>query len=346
MNVLILDAESRHTLNVMHCFARTEDVKIYAVSTDRLAYCRFSRYCKKFIVHDFTKKSDAFFRFVKELVRRHQIDFVFPVDASTIALLSENVERFKTICNVPLTPNFELIGKIADKWSFYEMMRGWGLPTPLTARIEKWREIPLPLIFKPRNGEGGEGIFLINTKNEVHSEIDDKNYIVQEYIEGYDIDCSFLSDNGELLAYTIQKPIKSQKDELNFVPSKDIGFCHEERIAKIIKKLIKKSGWSGVAHADLRYCNKRDKFLLIEVNPRYWSSLLGSLEAGVNFPVLSLYAAKAKNDYSEIFYVGAKTELLSHLGLTRKLRPAHSTLSHILTDPLPYLANKLVRRSY
>jgi predicted ATP-grasp superfamily ATP-dependent carboligase len=39
----------------------------------------------------------------------------------------------------------------------------------------------------------------------------------------------------------------------------------------------------GVALIDLRNNNQDDHIKVLEINPRYWGSLIGALSAGVNF---------------------------------------------------------------
>ena len=42
--------------------------------------------------------------------------------------------------------------------------------------------------------------------------------------------------------------------------------------------------WSGIVNIDFIYDENDKQAKILEVNPRYWQSLLGSLFAGVNFP--------------------------------------------------------------
>src|SRR2546428_697479 len=44
--------------------------------------------------------------------------------------------------------------------------------------------------------------------------------------------------------------------------------------------------WSGIVNIDFIYDENDKQAKILEVNPRYWQSLLGSLFAGVNFPYL------------------------------------------------------------
>jgi D-aspartate ligase len=49
--------------------------------------------------------------------------------------------------------------------------------------------------------------------------------------------------------------------------------------------------WTGVAHLDLRVDGRSGAVTVIEANPRFWGSVLGSLHAGVNFPYLTCLAS-------------------------------------------------------
>ena len=148
-------------------------------------------------------------------------------------------------------------------------------------------------------------------------------YIIQNYINGYDIDMSVLCKNGKILAYTIQKGMINRNAD-SFESPIGIQFLFEEKILNIIAKTMTVLNWSGVAHIDLRYDSNEDDFKIIEINPRYWGSLEGSKKVGVNFPYLhcltSLGIEYAQPDYRYEKFVkksGQLKILKSKIGLQK-----------------------------
>lgn len=59
--------------------------------------------------------------------------------------------------------------------------------------------------------------------------------------------------------------------------------------------------WSGVANLDLRYNSKTGQLNVLEINPRFWQSLMGSVSIGVNFPYL-LYLLSSDISFEPVFY--------------------------------------------
>lgn len=153
-------------------------------------------------------------------------------------------------------------------------------------------KISFPIIVKPRVGWGGKGIEIFENNDqfeEWYSGFDHKiDLIVQDYIKGYDIDCSLLGKQGEILAYTIQRSIKYSAD---YPWPYGLEFKNQEEILAIVEDLVKKFNWSGIVHIDLRYDEVEKRAKLIEMNPRFWASVTASIFAGVNFPYLACLTA-------------------------------------------------------
>lgn len=55
---------------------------------------------------------------------------------------------------------------------------------------------------------------------------------------------------------------------------------------------VEATQYHGVGEVDSRYDPSTDTYQLLELNPRFWASLLYSLEAGINFPELLLRVDK------------------------------------------------------
>jgi len=110
--------------------------------------------------------------------------------------------------------------------------------------------------------------------------------------------------------------------------------------------------WSGVAHIDLRYDRQADEIKVIEINARYWGSLLGSLHAGINFPLLAVKTAKGEafeqKEYSLNRYFMGKSPL-KKLWQTawgpakERVRLRDTSLYYTLRDPLPVLFEMVAR---
>ncbi len=164
-------------------------------------------------------------------------------------------------------------------------------------------------------------------------------FIAQRFVPGFDIDCSVLCREGEVLAHTIQRGIIPRRKP--FAPPAGIAFIAHAGVLSVTRRLMRALRWRGVAHVDLR-CDPEGRVFVIEVNPRYWGSLLGSLAAGVNFPYLACLSALGQTfappDYRPVRYVTAGAALRTWMH-PRSLRPAlawkETEWPHLLRDPLP-----------
>lgn len=59
--------------------------------------------------------------------------------------------------------------------------------------------------------------------------------------------------------------------------------------------------WNGIANLDLRYNSQTGQLNVLEINPRIWQSLMGSLSVGVNFPYL-LYLLSSDISFAPVSY--------------------------------------------
>ena len=119
----------------------------------------------------------------------------------------------------------------------------------------------------------------------------------------------------------------------------------------VVKEVIESLNWSGVVHFDLRYNEKDNQVRVIEMNPRFWGSIVGSFYAGVNFPylavLLGLNREFPKFEYKHIRYVDGKTavRIWTNKILQRKSSIQyfdHSKLENHFMDPFPMLVSAYI----
>ena len=130
-----------------------------------------------------------------------------------------------------------------------------------------------------------------------------------------------------------------------------IEFVQEEKTLGVVQQLMRELKWTGVAHVDLRYDVHADHPRVIEINARYWRSLLGSLVAGVNFPYLACRTALGEvfpvPEYRHTRFISKPFPALQHLfkvpGRSGAVSVsfAETNFAYMFRDPLPDLVREI-----
>lgn len=298
LTVLVPDGESNFALSVVRCLGRDPDVRVIVASTKPAPPSRFSRYARGFLRIGPAQSDEDYVAAIGEAARRVQADVVLPVDVRAIRAFAGSGQE-GVPCSLPPQPTVELFDVVGHKGHLASWAALTGIPVPKTVypadaeTIDRdLTDADFPVLVKPvQRGYGigirtfGEPEGLRRFLQQRRDSGDTEEVIVQSRIEGYDIDCSVLCRDGEILAYTIQQAVIAGYQP--FSAPAGVRFLHHEPTLDAVRRLVASLGWSGIAHIDLRVDARDGVVKLIEVNPRYWGSLLGSLRAGVNFPALA-----------------------------------------------------------
>jgi len=360
LSVLIIDGESEFSLHVLRCLAQVPRLKVHVLSNAPWAKTRFSRHRASFHLHDHAGNDDGYLETIGRVAKRVNADVILPVDQPGIRFAADHrllLEKFAAITSVPQLDVFDIA---VDKWLLTDFMQKQRIPTPqtilYTAATELGQQLDaltFPVLIKPTHGGSGRGIQQFNDRTSLgrflEKEREDTcSYIIQDQVQGYDIDCSVLCQDGEILAYTIQKGIIMNPDR--FLPPLAIKFLWHEEVLRVMSKLLAALKWNGVAHVDLVMDEKDHHAKVIDFNARYWGSLLGSLAAGVNFPHIACLAAINKPlpsaEYRHIRYISpsAVRQVRAQKSLANgvpEFRFSETGWRYMLADPMPATIEKL-----
>lgn len=280
MKVIITGVDSRKAFDVVNIIQRLygyecilcagKDYKfqlplIYGSSINRLRNTSY-----EFFEKDFT-----------ELVEKYKdTDLVYlPVSENPTRFLYrylQSNECKNLLYLLPQEANFNLT---SDKILFQEFCEKSGLPVP-HSYIKK--DIPtllnnfIPLIIKPRKGEGSVGIIHINDRSNVTllNDINFNDFVVQEKLDNStNVEGAFfLCKDGDVVNYYTHQRLRTFP--INGGVTVFSRSTQNESIVQIGRVLLKQLNWNGLAMIEFLYDKPTEQWKIIELNPRIWGSIL------------------------------------------------------------------------
>jgi predicted ATP-grasp superfamily ATP-dependent carboligase len=219
-----------------------------------------------------------------EACRRYRIDRLVPLDFPSIALFAEYGTGL-TAARLSALPDADTVRTLHNKWAFAQLVAELGLPQPRTELARTLSELrqtrlAFPIITKPVDRWASVGFQRHDTfaalertlmRGALSAEFP---LLVQEFISGKDVGFAFIARRGRLLSHAaFEQPRPGYRRYFN-APD----------LTGHVAKLVAHTGYHGVGEVDARYDPSRNEFRLLEVNPRFWASLLYAAHAGMNFP--------------------------------------------------------------
>lgn len=358
--MLVPDGESHLLWDVVHCLARDKRIEIFVLSNSAGNPMKYSRYIHKFSHAGDPNDPKGWISLIDAHVERWKIDVILPIFEIGIRKLIEYGPLLHHKDKLVAWPDLDRFDCAIDKWKLSRHLTAHHIPAPRTFEVRSEARVGelLPLMVKPNKGfGGGMGVRLLADQAQWDAflgEIEGSKttFIAQEYIKGDDYCCNVLCLDGEVLCHTIQKGIMWGGHR--FGAQLGHGFIDDPQILEIGSKLMKSLNWSGVACMDIRFDEGEKVFKIIEINTRYWRSLLGSLAAGVNFPVRSVYGHLGLEvepmPYRKIQYYNLKGFLRYLKADPKRILKfrflwRNTALRFALLDPLP-MVYKLFTRNW
>lgn len=226
---------------------------------------------------------------VEEVCLDHAIDCVLPADYPTTMLLSEYGYGIRS-ARVAAVPHPGLMRVLHNKWELSRILKRLGLPQPNTelaadASALAATSLAFPIVTKPVDRWGGLGFQVHHSREQLEQRIvegglaADYPLLVQEYIPGPDVGFAFLARHGQLVAHAaFEQPVRGSR-----------RYFDAPRLRHYVATLLRETGYHGVGEIDTRYDPATDEYRLLEVNPRFWASILYATHAGMNFPDLLMH---------------------------------------------------------
>ena len=355
VNIWLLEGEDCSiALSVARSIAKDKRFHIHVISSNKQSLLTFSRAKKSF--QQLPENSSEWVAFISDKIvglKEKRRNVLIPCDERLTRFIIQHKVELSEFCIVQDVPELELFDIARNKGALSLMLEEQGIAHPKTVRCSSLKQyhdvekqLNYPFLYKPVHGAGGKGIFLVENRDELKAlKGKAEACILQEYIKGVDFGGNVFCLNGEVLY------CKVQKDDVNkdnpFEPSRNIEFIDYPEAEALLRELMRALKWSGVAHVDMRRDAKTGQLYIIEINARYWGSLLGATSIGVNFPLIAINRVlgcsyKPMELYGR--YLVATDALLHYIGICRQKGGfSKSGLPFFFADPAPQLFRAFLR---
>ncbi|WP_246998948.1 carboxylate--amine ligase [Halosolutus gelatinilyticus] len=302
-----------------------------------------SRYCDEFVrVPDPRTGLTAYGEALLSIAERADVRTIVPVREEDVYVLSANREAFADSVATPW-PTFDRLRRVQDRVELFDAAETAGVAIPETAPMDAWDDWDRETIVKPRytvaapaylgpEVDGGDiGSTTYRTPG-VEPDVADwiNRYghvpLVQERVpDSREYGFFALYDEGEPVA-TFQH---CQRRGWTYAggPSAYRESVYDQDLEDAGRSLLDELDWHGLAMVEFLRDPDSGVFKLMEINPRFWSSLPFSVRVGADFPYY--YWRMASGDPIEpgpTYDVGVGGHLL---------RGEVSYLASVVTDDYP-----------
>lgn len=256
---------------------------------------RLSRHCRSFSSFEpelLYGDSPELVNRLNQLCRKRQAAVVVPADFESVQYVIRHRGEIECPHLFPV-PELDVMQRLHNKWTFNQLLEELDIPHARTRLIQSEEDIPgldlgYPVVVKPPEGHSSIGIWIVDSEEDLRALMGDPRAevqypaVVQEYIDGEDMDFTVLAAEGEVLAWTHQRRRTSLK---HYVYIRDDG------VIEACSRIIAATNYSGVIDFDLRTNDKTGETCVSEANPRFPGTTLHKMWAGLNLPELGVMAA-------------------------------------------------------
>lgn len=319
-------------------------IRTVVVAEKETAAALRSKYCDEVVpVPSPHEDLVAYKKALLSLARRPDVLTIIPVREEDVYVLSKYKSEFAEHVSTPW-PALETLTNVQDRERLFEVAKDAGVPIPRTQLLDASADWNQQWIVKSRYSilvndyidtyplekcvsPPGTRYLAQNVKPNVESLEAEMHHtpLLQEYISTSEEYGFFaLYDHGECVAsfqhrqirgYTYAGGASAFRESVNIPELEETG-----------RTLLDHLDWHGLAMVEFLRDDATDEFKLMEINPRFWSSLPFSVQAGADFPHYYWLLADGRHDEISCEY---ETGIAGHL-----LRGELLYLRSVLTDEI------------
>lgn len=223
-------------------------------------------------------KENSFEDTIIKIIKQHNIDFYIPLIDEEIL---KAIDIAKKTGIKALSPSKEFVELSLDKYKLMKKLKEEKISNIKTIIAKEFKnDIDYPVFLKPNIGRGSRGIRKIANDAELEAYFTLEEYskdevLVQPFIGGEEYTVSVTVNNLNKLIAIVPKLVFIKQGVTKHAKS-----CKNEQIEKACKKIVQTLKPKGSFNVQLKIYN--NEIFIFEINPRYSTTLVLSVESGIN----------------------------------------------------------------
>ena len=297
MSVIVTNAKNRIAYTIVRSLGE-KGIDVHTADFVPLSMSFASRFSKgHFIYPSPFKDQEGFIQSIIENVNRLKAGVLIPVFEETFLLSKYKDEVSRHVRMV--VPDYDQVLTAHNKDRWMPLAASLGIPVPRTFTAAELRNggqqgvrPRFPVLVKPHQGGGAWGIVEIATAEELETFLSDDTYLerpwerfaIQEKIAGAVHCVAMLFNHGQLKGHVVYRQVR----DLPFTGGQATLRVSVDNPAVVdhFRRLLQRLDWHGICQADFIVEEGTGIPYLIDINPRFWGSLVQGVASGVDFPYL------------------------------------------------------------
>ncbi len=233
---------------------------------------------------------------LRRTIADEAIDLILPITDGALARLAPHLDELRPHATI-MCPDAGTIARLLSKEATEELARSLGVPVPRSIALPPGGlGAPVPLAFPlfAKTGDAGDELYRLRARLEDAAALaafvagpdgQRRNLRLQEYAPGDDVGLAVLARRGERVAAFQYRALRTEPAEG--------GMCVLARTEPVdprmlagAERMLRALAWEGVAQFDFRHDPATDRFVLLEINARFWGTTAVAVAAGMDFPWL------------------------------------------------------------
>lgn len=305
-DLMILDGETRTTLGIVRRFVR-RGISIVVGCSKTSEWAAFSRGIKDHFAYPPIGHLEQAHKIIKDHVQHYRPKVLMPVMNWGWSIVYNFYDEYEFLTTIVPNPGKQLFHSIFDKGFLADKCEEHDIPIPTTIRPESIDEalalrdqLTYPVLLKPKKSERGIGIKRVNNMHKLEMTLREYSSmpVIQDFIEGEDLELTILCVNGQPVAGNVYQSLRN--DPLPYGPPVACRTIRDEALMNLGANFLKKIHYNGVAHLDFRRDCRDGQAKLLDFNPRLAGTNDASIKSGIDFAYL-LYKIALNKPVNPIF---------------------------------------------